>query len=58
MTFLMVNDAKDKAGAYAAFWEVDSPIFSSEKHGVIEQWKIEQLYGVKASGSFSLLEER
>lgn len=56
MTFNKIENAKEKAGIYAGFYETDSPVFASEKHGIIEQWQIEQFYGFKASGSFSLLE--
>lgn len=55
ITFTLIKDAKKEAGVYSSFWEVDSPMFNSDKYGVSEQWKIEQYHGLKAEGSFTLL---
>lgn len=53
--FNLIKDAKKGAGKYASFWELDKPIFESAKHGVVEQWKIDQWHKIKPEGSFTLL---
>jgi hypothetical protein len=54
-TFTIIKNAKEEAGQFAGFWEVDKPIFKNEKFGITEQWSIEQRYGFKPEGSFSLV---
>ena len=56
-TFNLIQDAKKEASVYSAFWQIEKPTFKIEgvSHSITEQWRIEQNYGIKAEGSFTLL---
>lgn len=54
-TFIIINNARDEAGNFASFYEVDQPVFKNAKFGVTEQWKLDQNYGIKPEGSFTLI---
>lgn len=55
-TYDIIENAKEEAGNYAVFWAVDQPCFKIKGHrGITEQWQLDQRYGIKPEGSFSLL---
>ncbi|MCP4394921.1 MAG: hypothetical protein GY804_11745 [Alphaproteobacteria bacterium] len=55
-TYSIIENAKEEFGNYAVFWVVDQPCFRIKgRFGITEQWQLDQRYGIKPEGSFTLL---